>query len=95
MKASELIQELAKDIKANGDRDAYVWPSWSARPIRVVTAHGARDGFLVLPDDMTDQAAEYRDRIAELETDLEELRAQLHRCDTIPAPAPEAPCAAE
>ena len=90
MKASELIGLLAKDIQNQGDRYVLVWPSWSGRGIRVVTAHGARDGFLLLPDDMTDQAVALHDRIAELETEAEELRKQLHRSDTIPAPAPEA-----
>lgn len=95
MKASELILDLAESIRRHGDRDVMVRPSWSDAHVPIVVCWGSPDHLCIVPDDMTDQATAYRDRVAELETDLAEALAQNEQRDTIPVPAPEAPCAAE
>lgn len=89
MKASRLIKMLAESMERVGDADVTVCAA-NERSVAIVYV-STGDGFIQIDlMDSIDEATVYRDRIAELETDLQELQAKLSRCDTIPAPGMEA-----
>lgn len=89
MKASKLIADCAGIIASRGDVDVKVVAYGYSPEMRIAGTCGASDSMLIVLDDTIDEAAIYRDRIADLETEIMELRAQFHRCDTVPVPAAE------